>query len=230
MLQAEPTSPLQQANLGMISNYLGTVAQDRGLLDNAADLYARALAISQELGDRPGLAAGYHQLGMVAQAQGRLDEAAGVFAQSLAISEELGDRPGLAAGYHQIGTTAYLRGRLDEAAEWYARAQAIRQELGNRPGLAASYGQLGLLAEQQHSPGRALEWMVRCVALFDEFPHPSTGSGPDYLARLARQLGIKELEARWRKVTGRRLPRAVRDYVDVRAYRPGSRRHSRRSR
>jgi hypothetical protein len=68
------------------------------------------------------------------------------------------------------------------------------------------------------------------VALFDEFPHPSTGSGPDYLARLARQLGIKELEARWRKVTGRRLPRAVRDYVDVRAYRPGSRRHSRRSR
>jgi tetratricopeptide (TPR) repeat protein len=122
MLQAEPTSPLQQANLGMISNYLGTVAQDRGLLDNAADLYARALAISQELGDRPGLAAGYHQLGMVAQAQGRLDEAAGVFAQSLAISEELGDRPGLAAGYHQIGTTAYLRGRLDEAAEWYARA------------------------------------------------------------------------------------------------------------
>ena len=138
--------------------------------------------------------------------------------------------PGMAVGYHQLGMVAQDQGRLDEAADWYARALAIREELGNRPRLAASYGQLGLLAEQQHSPGRALEWMVRCVALFDEFPHPSTGSGPDYLARLARQLGIKELEARWRKVTGRRLPRAVRDYVDVRAYRPGSRRHSRRSR
>jgi tetratricopeptide (TPR) repeat protein len=158
------------------------------------------------------------------------DEAAEWYARSQAIRQELGDRPGLADSYHQLGMVAQDQGRLDEAAEWYARALAIREELGNRPGLAASYGQLGLLAEQQHSPGRALEWMVRCVALFDEFPYPSTGSGPDYLARLARQLGIKELEARWRKVTGRRLPRAVRDYVDVRAYRPGSRRHSRRSR
>ena len=46
------------------------VAQGRGRLDEAADWYARSLAISEELGDRPGMAPSYHQLGMVAQRPG----------------------------------------------------------------------------------------------------------------------------------------------------------------
>ena len=45
---------------------LGMVAQLRGRLDEAADWYARALAISEELGDRPGMASSYHELGKVA--------------------------------------------------------------------------------------------------------------------------------------------------------------------
>ena len=110
------------------------------------------------------------------------------------------------------------RGRLDEAADWYARSLAIKEELGDRPGMASSYGQLGLLAEARGSPGQALEWMVRCVALFDDFPHPSTGPGPRHLARLTRQLGIPALEACWQQVTGGPLPGAVRDYL--RSYRP----------
>ncbi len=80
----------------MASSYhqLGTVAQDRGRLDEAADWYAQSLTIKEELGDRPGMASSYHQLGTVAQRRGRLDEAADWYARSLAIEEELGDRPG----------------------------------------------------------------------------------------------------------------------------------------
>ena len=60
------------------------------------------------------------------------------------------------------------------------------------------------------SPCQTLEWTVWCVVLFDDFPHPSTGPGPDHLARLTRQLGIPALEACCQRVTGGPLPRAVR--------------------
>ena len=55
---------------------------------------------------------------------------------------------------------------------------------------------------------------MRCVALFDQFPHPSTGQGPRHLARLTRQLGIGALEETWTKVTGGALPATVRAYVE----------------
>jgi hypothetical protein len=102
---------------------------------------------------------------------------------------------------------------LDQAEDWYHRSLTIKEELGNRPGMASSYGQLGLLAEQRGRPREALTWTVRCVALFDEFPHPSTGPGPQILARLTTRLGIDTLEQCWQQVTGSPLPHAVRDYI-----------------
>jgi hypothetical protein len=46
------------------------VAQAQGRLDEAADYYVRSLAISTDLSDQPGAAAGYYQLGQVAAAFG----------------------------------------------------------------------------------------------------------------------------------------------------------------
>jgi Tetratricopeptide repeat len=49
---------------------LGNVAQARGRLDEAAEWYARSLAITEELGDRPRMAVSYGQLGLLAEAYG----------------------------------------------------------------------------------------------------------------------------------------------------------------
>ena len=89
-------------------------------------------------GDRPGIAADYHQFGIVAQLRGRLDEAEDWSAKALAIEKELGDRPGMARAYHRLGMVAQLRGRLDEAQEWYTRSLAIGEELGDRATTAAA--------------------------------------------------------------------------------------------
>ena len=133
--------------------------------------------------------------------------------KALTIKEELGDRPGMAITYHQLGITAQNRGQLDEAEDWYRKALTIKEELGNGPGMAMTYGQLGLLAEARQQPGQALDWIVRCVTLFDQFPHPSTGPGPEHLARLTRHLGIPALEKAWQQVTGQPVPGAVRDFI-----------------
>ncbi|MFI6501564.1 tetratricopeptide repeat protein [Nonomuraea typhae] len=205
---------------GMAITYhqLGTVEQRRGRLDEADAWYRKSLTIAEELSDRPGMAATYHQLGIVEQDRGRLDEADAWYRRSLTIRVKLSDRPGMAAAYHQLGTVEQDRGRLDEADAWYHKSLTIREVLSDRPGMAISYGQLGLLAEDRNQPGQAFEWVIRCVALFEDFPHPATGPGPDHLKRLTAEAGLPALEAGWKKITGRPLPSAVRDYV----LRPGT--------
>jgi tetratricopeptide (TPR) repeat protein len=195
-------------------HHLGMVAQARGRLEEAEAWYGKSLAIFEALRDRPHMAGSYHQLGTVAQARGRLEGAEEWYRQSLAIFEGLRDRPGMAGSYHQLGRVAHMRGRLGEAEEWYRQSLAIYEALGNRPGLATSYRLLGLLAEQRGQPNQALEWTVRCVTLFEQFPHPATGSAPGHLARLTAQLGIDALETSWRDVTGSPLPQVVRDYIN----------------
>jgi ATP-binding cassette subfamily F protein 3 len=51
---------------------LGYIAQDRGRLNEAEDWYRQALTIFEELGNRPHMAASYHQLGMTAMERGLL--------------------------------------------------------------------------------------------------------------------------------------------------------------
>ncbi len=111
------------------------------------------------------------------------------------------------------GLPAQARGRLEEAEDWYRQSLAISEELGNHPYMAATYAQLGRLAEARGQDTLALEHNIRCVALFSQFPHPQTGTGPAALARLTRQLGMPALEKAWRQVTGQPVPQAVRDYI-----------------
>ena len=159
------------------------------------------------------MATTYHQLGNTAQQRGRLDEAEEWYRKSLAIKEALGDRPGMASTYHQLGITAQERGRLGEADEWYRKSLAIREDLGDRPGLGLTYAQLALLAEEQGQDREALHWAVRSVSLFNQIPHPSTGTAPAHLARLTARLSMGALQTSWQEITGSPLPPAVRDYI-----------------
>jgi hypothetical protein len=112
-----------------------------------------------------------------------------------------------------MGRVAQDRGDLGAAQEWYQKSLAIAEELGDRRSMALTYAQSGVLAAQQGQLAEALAWAVRCVSLFDEIPHPSTGTGPRDLAGLTSLLGMAALKRAWREVTGGKLPQAVRDYV-----------------
>ena len=182
------------------------------------DWYTRSLTISEDVGDRRGIASSYHQLGILAQDRGRLEEAQEWYTRSLTISEEVGDRSGIASSYHELGRVAIRRRKLEEAQDWYTRSLAISEKIGDRSAMAATYAQLSALTEIQGNHGQALEWAVRCVALFGEVPHPATGHASDMLAVLTHQLGTSALEACWQQVTGDPLPDMVRHYV--RSYRP----------
>jgi tetratricopeptide (TPR) repeat protein len=103
-------------------------AQDRGRLAEAEDWYRRSLAIKEELGNRPGMAASYHQLGRTAQDRGRLEEADDWYRKSLTIKEELGDLRGLAMSYGQLGLLADDRHQPRQALDWIIRCVTLFSE------------------------------------------------------------------------------------------------------
>jgi tetratricopeptide (TPR) repeat protein len=198
MLQAQPVSPQQQGYLATAYSLLGNVTYLQGRLVEAADWYARSLAIREELSDRSGMAVIYQSLGRVAQERGRLDEAADWYARSLAIEEELGDRSGMAVGYHSLGTVAQDRGRLDEAADWYARSLAIEEELGDRSGMAASYHQLGMVAQDRGRLDEAADWYARSLAIFEELgDRPGMAASYGQLGLLAEEQGSSGQALEW---------------------------------
>jgi tetratricopeptide (TPR) repeat protein len=129
----------------------------------------------------------------------------------------------MAISYHEHGRLAQQRGQLDEAAGWYHKSLATKEIIGDRPESALTLAQLGLLSTEQKRPADALEFAVRSVTLFDEFPHPATGTAPRDLARLTRQFGPDALEKSWRKVTGSVPPQKVLDFIREHPPRPGDR-------
>jgi WD40 repeat protein/tetratricopeptide (TPR) repeat protein len=200
---------------GMADTYeqLGTLARERGSLDKAEQWYLKALAIHNELGDRLGKAKIYHHFGTTAYLRELLDDAERWYQQALAVYDELGDRSGLAGMYYQLGMITRGRGHLDEAESWFRQALAISQEFGNQPSTAKIFGQLGHLSERRGDKVGALQWIVRCVNVFDDFPHPSTDFGPDYLALLTNDLGMDFLSEQWEQITGKPLPADIAAFV-----------------
>jgi tetratricopeptide (TPR) repeat protein len=102
-----------------------TAAQERRHLDAAEHWYQRALAINEQLGNRPGVAKTYHQLGRVEHLRSNLDAAERWYRLALATNEQLDNRPGVATGYHQLGLLAEHRGTLTEALEWTIRSVTV---------------------------------------------------------------------------------------------------------
>ena len=171
-LQEQPQTEWTRGNVAVTYHQLGITAQNRGRLDEAEDWYRKALAIKEELGNRPSMANTYRQLGMTAQARGRLDEAEDWYRKALAIDEELGNRPHMAITCHQLGRTAQDRGRLDEADDWYRKALAIEEDLGNRPHMAATCHQLGITAQDRGRLDEAEDWYRKALAIEEDLGNP----------------------------------------------------------
>jgi hypothetical protein len=75
MRQAQPDTPLQQRRLAVAFHQLGMTAYLRGDLDQAEEWYRQALAITQDLGDRPYMALTFAQLGLLATQRGDTTQA-----------------------------------------------------------------------------------------------------------------------------------------------------------
>ncbi len=123
------------------------------LLGNCYDYlgqYEQAIAkhqqhhdISEEIGDRQGVAISLGNLGNCYYSLGQYEKAIAYHQQSLEISEEIGDQQGVAMSLGNSGLCYYSLGQYEKAIAYHQQHHDISKEIGYRQGVAISLGSLG---------------------------------------------------------------------------------------
>ncbi len=164
----------------------------------ARRFYQESLRISEELGDRAGVARILQNLGVLAQTIGRYDEALSLYRESLHISEQLGDLQGKAATLHAMAGILAVRGDLEGAMGLYREALAIQESLGDLRGKAATLAMMGQvwLAQGQALEGlRALREALEILARMGARADAERVAG--ILDQVRQRLGPVEFDALW---------------------------------
>ena len=100
----------------------GNMASDAGLLDRARDLFDRAIAIAQELGDDMARARAEIGRAWMSTADGRLEESLERLRWARAVLEDREPGPELAMVVAEIARLSYFLGRTEEALQTIERS------------------------------------------------------------------------------------------------------------
>ena len=175
----------RQARL-QVALKMARLHESLGDYGQAWQFYQESLRISEELGNRAGVAQTLHQLGMLAQAMGDYGQARQFYEQAAETFRALGAWREQAAVLHQLGNLAYLQGDYGQARHLYEESLRISEELGDRAGVASLLHNLGSVLQALGDLAGARECFQRALRI-DE-----AAFGPDHpnVARDVNNLGL----------------------------------------
>lgn len=120
---------LGQALVGIILNNIASVYSDQGELQKALAYHQKALAISQERGDRRGESLDLNNIGLIYRDLADYPKAIANEQQALKLAIELGDRDGEGTFRSNLGGIKSDTGRYAEAQLEYQQALKIAKQL-----------------------------------------------------------------------------------------------------
>jgi len=100
--------------------------------------------ISEEIGDRQGVASSLGNLGICYKNLGQYEKAIAYLQQHHDISEEIGFRQGVARSLGNLGICYDSLGQYEKAIAYLQQCHDISEEIGFRQGVASSLGNLGI--------------------------------------------------------------------------------------
>lgn len=153
---------------GRLLQGAGALAWNRGDLGRSEGLSRQALALFEEAGELPRVAATLHNLGLVAEQRGDLVEAVDCYAASLRLREEQGDTAGAAMSLQALGGVARMQNDLKQAVALHQRSLAYERQAGNKRGIAIALTCLGVVAIDEGDYPRAVELCEESIRLHQE--------------------------------------------------------------
>jgi len=124
-------------------NRLGICYQSLGQYEKAIAHHQQCHDISEEIGDRQGVAISLGGLGNCYHYLGQYEKAIAHHQQSLEIKEEIGDRQGVSISLGNLGNCYQSLGQYEKAIVHYQQSLEIKEEIGYRQGVSISLGNLG---------------------------------------------------------------------------------------
>ena len=135
----------------------------RSVFPEARDLFARALVLYRETGDRAGIASTLANLGWQTWAAGDLVQGEALSREALSMHEELDDALGIALSRNNLAWIAMERGEFDDAQRQFEAVIASHERRGDARGVAYATNWLGSLMERRGDLAHAIELHSRAL-------------------------------------------------------------------
>lgn len=110
---------------------------------SALKFHNASLKISEEIGDKQGVAKALGNSGLIFSDQGNFPKALEYYFKALEIDEALGNKRGMGIRLCNIGLVYYDQADFSKALEYYERALNIDKETGNTAGIASDLANIG---------------------------------------------------------------------------------------
>jgi tetratricopeptide (TPR) repeat protein len=149
-------------------NRLGLCYYDLGQYEKAITYHQQNHDISEEMGNRQGVANSLGNLGNCYYELGRYENAIAYQQQSLEIEEEMGNRQGVASSLGNLGICYYNLGQYEKAIAYHQQHRYISEEIGNRQGVAMSLGNLGICYHSLGQYEKAISYYQQSLEIEEE--------------------------------------------------------------
>src|SRR5262245_11243952 len=145
----------------------GKFLRRAGRLDQAQEMFERALRFAQQRQEPAVMAAAYSCLGLLMQLRGDLSGAESMMRHSQELAKQRSDERGMSNSLCTLGLIHKARGDLVQAEVHLRRSLAIDEKLGRTHGMANQYCNLGLISRRLGDLTKAEE-MLRKALEIDE--------------------------------------------------------------
>ncbi|MEO6884468.1 MAG: tetratricopeptide repeat protein [Bacteroidia bacterium] len=116
-----------------------------------------ALAISEKVDFKKGIANAYNIIGVIYDDQGNYPDALKNYFAALKIREDIGDKKGIGSSYNNIGMVYRNQGNYPEALKNHFASLKIYKEIGYKHGIGSCYINLGIINLEQGNYADALK-------------------------------------------------------------------------
>jgi class 3 adenylate cyclase len=134
----------------------------------ALEYYQKALAINEELGNKPGIAINLGNIGNVYNHLSDYAKALEYFEKALSINEELGNKLGVASNLVNIGIVYWHLTDYAKALEYAQRSLTIYEELGVKGGIAGCLDNIAAVYYSRSDYVKSLEYIHKALAINEE--------------------------------------------------------------
>ena len=144
---------------------IGEAAVKAQRMEEAVEVFARAVEMADEIGDAAAQSRAFAKLGNVYELLGRHEDAIKILNKRLALAETNDDHAGQAASYQALGQLCAVLGRSMEACSMFEKSNAISQKTSDVTGQSVSQNGLGSALSSLGRHEEALEKFAQALAL-----------------------------------------------------------------
>ncbi len=164
----ERGSQNRSAHMAKVLNGLGNLTYAQADYKAASNYYEQGLSLSQEIGNKRGVAGVLSNLGNIARLQGDLARARNLYEQSLSLCREIGYEWGVGTALHNLSVVAWEQGDYGSARKLGQEVLLMRRERQDKASLASVLNSMGEFALAEHDYHAAHAFLEECLILSRE--------------------------------------------------------------